>query len=55
MSTMCGLSFSLMSLFMMALVLGGTYAITTFGPKISKAMKTKIKTLTLLLHNQITS
>jgi hypothetical protein len=48
-----------MGICMTALILGGTYAITTFGPKISlKAMKAKIKTLTLLLlllHNQIIS
>jgi hypothetical protein len=41
---------------MMDLVLAGTYAITTFGPKISlRVMKAKMKTLTLLLHNQIIS
>ena len=50
MSNMCGGSLSLTGICMTALILGGTYAITTFGPKISlKAMKAKIKTLTLLL------
>ena len=43
---MCGGSLSLMGICMTALILGGTYAITTFGPKISlKAMKAKIKNL----------
>jgi hypothetical protein len=56
---MCG-GLSLMGLFMITLGLASTYAITTFGPKLSvqnkiKAMKTKMKTLMLAHNNQVIS
>ena len=56
---MCG-GVSLMGLLMLTLGLAGTYTITTFGPKLSlqnkiKAMKAKMKELTLAHNNQIIS
>jgi hypothetical protein len=49
-----------MSLFMITAGLATTYAITTFGPKLSlqnkiKAMKSKMKELILAHNNQIVS
>jgi hypothetical protein len=53
---MCG-GVSLMGLFMLTLGLAGTYAITTFGPKLSlqnkiKTMKSKMKAV-MLIHNHV--
>ena len=47
-----------MGLLMLTLGLAGTYAITTFGPKLSiqnkiKAIRSKMKTLMLVHNNQI--
>lgn len=55
---MCG-GVSLIGLLMITLGLAGTYAITTFGPKLSlqnkiKAIKSKIKAM-MLVHNQVIS
>jgi hypothetical protein len=55
---MCG-GVSLMWLFMLGLGLAGTYAITTFGPKLSlpskvKGIKTRMKTFTLA-HDEVIS
>jgi hypothetical protein len=48
-----------MGLVMLTLGLAGTYAVTTFGPKLSlqnkiKAMKSKMKAM-MLVHNQVIS
>ena len=56
---MCG-GISLMGLFMATAVLAATYAITTYGPKLSmqnkiKNMKYKIKALVLAHNNHIIS
>lgn len=56
---MCG-GISLMGLFMATAVLATTYAITTFGPRLSlqnkiKSMRTKMKELMLAHNNQIIS
>jgi len=56
---MCG-GTSLMGLFMVTTGLAVVYGITTFGPKLSlqnkiKAMKAKMKELTLAHNNQIIS
>lgn len=56
---MCG-GISLMGLFMITAGLATTYAITTFGPKISlqnkiKAMKSKMKGLMVAHNNQVIS
>jgi purine-cytosine permease-like protein len=55
---MCG-GVSLVGLLMLTLGLAGTYAITTFGPKLSlqnkiKPMKSKMKAM-MLVHNQVIS
>jgi hypothetical protein len=56
---MCG-GISLMGLFMTTAVLATTYAITTFGPKLSlqnklKTVKAKIKEMMLAQNNQFIS
>jgi hypothetical protein len=56
---MCG-GISLIGLFMMTAGLAAIYDITTFGPKLSlqnkiKAMKAKMKELTLAHNNQVIS
>jgi|tagenome__1003787_1003787.scaffolds.fasta_scaffold20260943_2 hypothetical protein len=56
---MCGGIFT-MGLFMITAGLAATYAITTFGPKLSlqnkiKAMKAKIKEMMLAHNDQIIS
>jgi hypothetical protein len=56
---MCG-GISMMGLFMITAGLAITYAITTFGPKLSmqnkiKAMKAKMKELMLAHNNQVIS
>jgi hypothetical protein len=56
---MCG-GISLMGLFIVALGLASTYAITKFGPNLSiqnkiKAMKSKMKDMMLVHNNQIIS
>jgi hypothetical protein len=56
---MCG-GISLMGLCMITAGLASTYAITTFGPKLSlqnkiKAMQAKMKTLMLDHNNQVVS
>jgi hypothetical protein len=54
----CGIS--MMGLFMITAGLAATYAITTFGPKLSlqnkiKAMNTKMKELMLAHNNKVIS
>jgi hypothetical protein len=56
---MCG-GISMMGLFMVAAGLAATYAITTFGPKLSlqnkiKATKAKMKELIVVHNNQVIS
>jgi hypothetical protein len=56
---MCG-GISIMGLFMITAGLAATYAITKFGPNLSlqnkiKAMKSKMKELTLAYNNQVIS
>jgi hypothetical protein len=56
---MCG-GMSLMGLFMATAVLGTTYAITTFGPKLSlqnklRIMRAKVKEMMLAHNNQVIS
>jgi hypothetical protein len=56
---MCG-GIPMMGLFMVTAGLATTYAITTFGPKLSvqskiKAMKSKMKELVLAHNNQVIS